>query len=321
MEPKDLNNSSTAKSDQRKDNPFMATRENEVRELPAQPPRYTGTTRSSSHIASWYSQFNRTGTAGKTELNRIMRLGQNHDQQRNLGNLKTHTGNKNQPQRDLGSNPSTESNKHSIRKATDKYANAMQGSRLQPKAWSQRISTTAQQQNLIKGKIIRSWPRGMEPKDLNNSSTAKSDQRKDNPFMATSSHPYLNSLCNNYYKQIATMTQIHHLLNGNTRNYSKTEAQKTAAGSYRLHHRYPTSLTQQKALNKLKGRNFTYPKKLGAISDAYANRLHKGDVFSHLTSLKQTFENDIQTKRLSKRSPTLQLLLQSELSTVGNRRR
>ncbi|KZV46160.1 hypothetical protein F511_21773 [Dorcoceras hygrometricum] len=41
------------------------SRENEVRELPAQPPRYTGTTRSSLNIASWYSQFNRTGIARK----------------------------------------------------------------------------------------------------------------------------------------------------------------------------------------------------------------------------------------------------------------
>ncbi|KZV46735.1 hypothetical protein F511_09962 [Dorcoceras hygrometricum] len=100
-EPKDLNNSSTARSEQR-NNQFVATgilstwelpthlqytipdankklhllllthemwelptplivanrpsREIEVRELPAQPPRYTGTTRSSLNIASWYSQ-------------------------------------------------------------------------------------------------------------------------------------------------------------------------------------------------------------------------------------------------------------------------
>ncbi|KZV36183.1 hypothetical protein F511_20082 [Dorcoceras hygrometricum] len=83
----------------------------------------------------------------------------------------------------------------------------------------------------------------------------------------------------------------------------------------------PTSLTQQKALTKLKGKNFTYPNKLGVKSDAYANRLHEGEVFAHLTSFKQTFESNIQTKRLSKRSPTLPLLLQSELSTVDNRRR
>ncbi|KZV15912.1 EGF domain-specific O-linked N-acetylglucosamine transferase-like [Dorcoceras hygrometricum] len=118
-EPKDRNNSSTARSDQR-NNQFVATgilstwelpthlqytipdannqlhllllthemwelptpliaankpsRENEVRELPAQPPRYTGTTRSSLNIASWYSQFNRTGIASKTGLDSNMRV-------------------------------------------------------------------------------------------------------------------------------------------------------------------------------------------------------------------------------------------------------
>ncbi|KZV20361.1 hypothetical protein F511_16429 [Dorcoceras hygrometricum] len=51
------------------------------------------------------------------------------------------------------SNPSTESNTNSIRKATDKYANAIQG-----------IKATTE---------IR------EPMDRNNSSTARSDQRKD----------------------------------------------------------------------------------------------------------------------------------------------
>ncbi|KZV39845.1 hypothetical protein F511_28751 [Dorcoceras hygrometricum] len=110
-ESNDRNNSSTARSDQRKYNQFVATgilstwelpthlqytipdannqlqllllthemwelptrliadnkpsRENEVRDLPAQPPRYTGTTHSSLNIASWYSQFNRTGIASK----------------------------------------------------------------------------------------------------------------------------------------------------------------------------------------------------------------------------------------------------------------
>ncbi|KZV42139.1 cell division protein FtsY, chloroplastic-like [Dorcoceras hygrometricum] len=50
-----------------------SNRENEVRELPAQPPRYTGTTRSSLNIASWYSQFNRTCIASKTGLDSNMR--------------------------------------------------------------------------------------------------------------------------------------------------------------------------------------------------------------------------------------------------------
>ncbi|KZV25562.1 hypothetical protein F511_25580 [Dorcoceras hygrometricum] len=63
------------------------------------------------------------------------------------------------------------------------------------------------------------------------------------------------------------------------------------------------------------------PRELGAKSDAYANGLHKGDVFAHLTSLKKTSESNIQTKRLSKRSPMLPLSLSSELSTADNRRR
>ncbi|KZV28555.1 hypothetical protein F511_39189 [Dorcoceras hygrometricum] len=106
-----------------------------------------------------------------------------------------------------------------------------------------------------------------------------------------------------------------------THNSLGTVAQNTASGSYELHQRYHTSLTQQKAINKLKARNFTYPNKLGAKFDAYSNRLHKGDVFAHLTSFKQTFENDIQTKRLNKRSPMLPPSLSLELPTVDNRRR
>ncbi|KZV49638.1 hypothetical protein F511_08959 [Dorcoceras hygrometricum] len=54
----------------------------------------------------------------------------------------------------MGSNPSTESSTNSIRKATDNMQMLCKGSRLQPKAGSQRISTTAQQQDLIKGKIV-----------------------------------------------------------------------------------------------------------------------------------------------------------------------
>ncbi|KZV38108.1 hypothetical protein F511_03915 [Dorcoceras hygrometricum] len=57
------------------------------------------------------------------------------------------------PRGTSGSNPSTERNTNSIRKATDKYANAMQG--------------------------IKATTESREPKDLNNSSTARSDQRKD----------------------------------------------------------------------------------------------------------------------------------------------
>ncbi|KZV21254.1 hypothetical protein F511_25281 [Dorcoceras hygrometricum] len=48
-------------------------------------------------------------------------------------------------------------------------------------------------------------------------------------------------------------------------------------------------------------------------SDAYANRLQKGDVFSNLYKLDASFQKQYQTKRLFKRSPALPLLLQSEL--------
>ncbi|KZV47426.1 guanylate-binding protein 7-like [Dorcoceras hygrometricum] len=56
------------------------------------------------------------------------------------------------PRGTSGSNPSTESNINSIRKATDKYANAMLG--------------------------IKAITESREPKDSNNSSTARSDQRE-----------------------------------------------------------------------------------------------------------------------------------------------
>ncbi|KZV22377.1 hypothetical protein F511_18015 [Dorcoceras hygrometricum] len=227
--------------------------------------------------------------------------GQIHDQQRNLGNLKTHTGNNTQaPEGHRGQTPVRRAAINSIRKATDKYANAMQG--------------------------INATTESRETKDLNNSTTARSDQRENRqwPQAVNKLTSAPQSLGNNYYKKIATMTsRAHRSTTCSTTTYktSGTEAQKTAAGSYKLHQRYPTSLTQQKFLNKLKGRIYTYPKKLGAKSDAYANRLDKGDVFAHLTSFKQTSESNIQTKHLSKRSPMLPLLLQSELSTVGNRRR
>ncbi|KZV48377.1 laccase-14-like [Dorcoceras hygrometricum] len=169
------------------------SRENEVRELPAQPPRYTGTTRSSLNIESWYSQFNRTGIARKTGLDSNMRV---------------------------------------FNAAADTI-------------------TQAQDRNLTLMTTV--YTREMS----SHTSPASSKRAADTITQA----------------QIATMTHIHH------------------------------------------------PKTLGSKSDAYDNSLHKGDVFAHLTSFKQTFENTIQTKRLSKRSPTLPLSPSSELSTVGNRRR
>ncbi|KZV25563.1 hypothetical protein F511_25581 [Dorcoceras hygrometricum] len=78
-----------------------------------------------------------------------------------------------------------------------------------------------------------------------------------------------------------------------------------------------TSIETMRALNNTRQGLNTYPNKLGRN----ASKLQKGDVFAHLTSFKQTSERNIQTKRLSKRSPTLPLSLSSELSTTGNRRR
>ncbi|KZV48354.1 hypothetical protein F511_29221 [Dorcoceras hygrometricum] len=205
---------------------------------------------------------------------------------------------------------------------------------------------------------IKATTKSREPKDRNNSSTARSDQRKDRQcprgilstwelpthlqYTVPDAHKQLHLLLpthemwelptplivankpsremrytgitrsssssevyGNYplvLKHsilIATMTSRAHrstTCSTATHKSSWTEAQKTAAGSYKLHQRYPTSLTQQKALNNLKGRIYTYPKKLGVKSDAYANRLHKGDVFAHLTSFKQTSESNFQTK-------------------------
>ncbi|KZV16251.1 hypothetical protein F511_18617 [Dorcoceras hygrometricum] len=104
-------------------------------------------------------------------------------------------------------------------------------------------------------------------------------------------------------------------------NCSKTEAQKSNSREIQLNQRYPTSSNTTESSNKLKGRNCTYPKNLGAKSDAYANRPHNGDVFAHLSSFKKTFENNIQTKHLSKRSTMIPLSPSSELSTADNRRR
>ncbi|KZV47363.1 lysM domain receptor-like kinase 4 [Dorcoceras hygrometricum] len=106
-----------------------------------------------------------------------------------------------------------------------------------------------------------------------------------------------------------------------TSNYSRTEAEKS--NSWELRTRpalfYPSNSTESSKQHKVESEHL--PQQARTESDAYANRLQKGDVFAHLTSFKQTSESNIQTKRLSNRSPTLPLLFQSELSTVGNRRR
>ncbi|KZV43980.1 hypothetical protein F511_11172 [Dorcoceras hygrometricum] len=64
-------------------------------------------------------------------------------------------------------------------------------------------------------------------------------------------HIRTSILCATITTNKVRATQIHHLLSQH-KHYSKTEAQKIAAGSYELHQRYPTFLTQQKALTSLK---------------------------------------------------------------------
>ncbi|KZV54975.1 fasciclin-like arabinogalactan protein 8 [Dorcoceras hygrometricum] len=132
--------------------------------------------------------------------------------------------------------------------------------------------------------------------------------------------PYCTLTTTNWFLQALSVIPRGSWGDGNTQ-FLRDRSTENSSWELRTPPALPYSLTQQKALNKLKGRNFTYPKKLGAKSDAYANRLHKGDVFAHLTSFKQTSESNIQTKRLSKKSPTLPLSLSSELSTIGNQRR
>ncbi|KZV41831.1 hypothetical protein F511_36420 [Dorcoceras hygrometricum] len=203
-EPNDLNNSSTARSDQRKDNQYMQ--------------QYTS------------------------------------------------------PRRTSGSNPSTESSINNIRKATNKYANAMQG--------------------------IKATTESREPNDLNNSSTARSDQRKDNQwprvYRAHGSYPLISSTP---YQMLNR--QLHLLLP--THEMWELPTMLIAANKPSREVRYGSYPLSLRGIRELPA----HPRSqhLGAKSDAYANRLHKGDVFAHLTSFKKTFENDIQTKRLSKRSP------------------
>ncbi|KZV23881.1 hypothetical protein F511_20723 [Dorcoceras hygrometricum] len=141
-----------------------------------------------------------------------------------------------------------------------------------------------------------------------------------NPPCETSSHPYLKSQCNNDYKQGPS--------NADPPPAKPTQAttqgpkhRKATARSYELNQRYPTPSNSAEISKKHKTGSEHLPQQARTEPDAYSNRLHKGYVFAHLTSFKQTSKSYIQMKRLSKRSPTLPLLLQSELSTVGNRRR
>ncbi|KZV34594.1 hypothetical protein F511_17724 [Dorcoceras hygrometricum] len=196
------------------------------------------------------------------------------------------------------SNPSKESSINSIRKATDKYANAMQG-----------IKATTE---------IR------EPKDRNNSSTTRSDQRRNRQWARAANKPNREKRYGSYPLSLRGIRE----LPARPRTYhpgilKSTEQviSKQCTNDNSTEHTHSQAYNPCSILRKLKGRNFTYHNKLGAKSDAYANKLHKGDVFAHLTSFKKTFEKNIQTKHLSKRIPTLPLSLSSELPTAGNQRR
>ncbi|KZV16511.1 hypothetical protein F511_26787 [Dorcoceras hygrometricum] len=116
-----------------------------------------------------------------------------------------------------------------------------------------------------------------------------------NPRCKTSSHPYLKSLCNNYYNQGPS--------NGDPPPAKPTQAttqrpkhRKATAGSYELNQRYPTPSNSVKSSKQLKTGSEHLPQQARTEPDAYANRLNKGDVFAHLTSFKQT------SKVISKRS-------------------
>ncbi|KZV51658.1 hypothetical protein F511_31601 [Dorcoceras hygrometricum] len=141
-----------------------------------------------------------------------------------------------------------------------------------------------------------------------------------NPRCKTSSHPYLKSLRNNYYKQGPSNADPPPA-NPTQETSQGPKHRKSTTGSYELNQRYPTSSISTESSKQRKTGSEHLPQQARTEPDAYANRLHKGHVFAYLTSFKHTSENNIQTKRLSKRSPTLPLLLQSELSSVGNRRR
>ncbi|KZV57126.1 glutathione S-transferase APIC-like [Dorcoceras hygrometricum] len=66
------------------------------------------------------------------------------------------------------------------------------------------------------------------------------------------------------------------------RSTEKQHLGATNSTSAILHH-----LTQQRSLNKHKAESEHLPQQARTVTDAYANRLQKGDVLAHLTSFKQ----------------------------------
>ncbi|KZV19951.1 hypothetical protein F511_25309 [Dorcoceras hygrometricum] len=133
-----------------------------------------------------------------------------------------------------------------------------------------------------------------------------------------------NLLCYIYYNRVPSNTDLTHA-KPNTNTSSGTVTHKPQIGSYKLNQICPTLLTQQKALNKAQGRIFnTYPTSYlnGRRNPTLMLTDYRREMSSHTSPASRKHPKAApKTKRLSKRSPALPLLLQSELSTAGNRRR
>ncbi|KZV19751.1 hypothetical protein F511_34628 [Dorcoceras hygrometricum] len=137
-----------------------------------------------------------------------------------------------------------------------------------------------------------------------------------NPRCKTSSHPYLKSLCNNYYKQGPS--------NADPQPAKPTQAtaqgpkhRKATAGSYELNQRYPTpsNSAESSKQHETGSEHLPQQSRTEMLTD------YTREMSSHTSpASSKRPKSNIQMKRLSKRSPTLPLLLQPELSTVGNRR-
>ncbi|KZV43317.1 hypothetical protein F511_20924 [Dorcoceras hygrometricum] len=143
-----------------------------------------------------------------------------------------------------------------------------------------------------------------EPKDLNSCSTNESDQLNNS----------VNGMCD--YMGASHSSQ-----------HTTPDAEHSSTCCFPTHEMWeiPTPLIVANRSQQGDEVYESYPLVLKTSilekSDAYANRLHKGYILSNLSKLDASFQKLYQTKRLSKRSPTLPLSLQSEISIVGNRRR
>ncbi|KZV50578.1 hypothetical protein F511_25300 [Dorcoceras hygrometricum] len=96
-----------------------------------------------------------------------------------------------------------------------------------------------------------------------------------NPRCKTSSHPYLKSLCNNYYKQGPS--------NADPPPAKPTQAtaqgpkhRKATVGSYELNQRYPIPSNSTESSKQHKAGSEHLSQQARTEPDAYANRLHKG---------------------------------------------